>query len=111
MGDDERSAVGDQLVEALLNQLLGFGVDVARGLVEDDDCRIIEEGPSDGEALALAAREFHASLADSGLVTLGQVNDELVGLSCLRRFDDALVNARSAECRKVAIANVLLDGT
>ena len=44
----------------------GFRLDVERagGLVEDQDRRVLQDGAGDGDALALAARERGAALAD-----------------------------------------------
>ena len=60
--------------------LLGRGVDRRRGVVEHQDPRVGEERPGQGDALALAARQGEAPLADDGVVAVGQARDELVGL-------------------------------
>ena len=54
-------------------------VDRRRGVVEDQHPRVGEDRPGDGDALALAARQREAPLADHGVVALGQLVDELVG--------------------------------
>ena len=41
--------------------------------------RVLEEGPGDGDALALPAREPAPPLADHGVVAPRQVEDEVVG--------------------------------
>ena len=53
-----------QLVQRLLHLALGFGVERRRRLVEQDDRRLLQEGARDGDALALAARQLGALLAD-----------------------------------------------
>ena len=53
--------------------LLHLDVDGAGGVVEDQDRRVDEQGPGDGDALALAAREGVAPLADHGVVAVGQL--------------------------------------
>ncbi len=59
----------------------------------------------DGHALALAARQGHAPLADHGVVAVGQGGDELVGLGgARRRLDLVLGGVRPAE------GDVLADG-
>ena len=50
--------------------------------------RVREEGPRDGDALALAARELDAALAHQGLVALGQALDEVVRIGEPGGFDD-----------------------
>ena len=47
-------------------------VDRRRRLVEDQDRRVLEERARDGDALALAAGELRAALAELGLVALRQ---------------------------------------
>ena len=50
-------------------------------LVEQKDRRVAQYGARDGDALALAARQRHAALADLGLVALVQLEDELVAVA------------------------------
>src|SRR5436189_3311693 len=64
MCDDERRAAAHQVVERLLHEPLGLRVECGRRLVEDQDRRILEQRARDREALALAAGEQHAALAD-----------------------------------------------
>ena len=58
--------------------VLGVGVERAGGLVEDEDGRVLEQRARDREALALAAGERGAALADDGVVAVGQAADEVV---------------------------------
>ena len=51
--------------------------------------RIEEDCPGDGEPLALAAGEGHASLANPRVVAAGQTLDEVMKLGDLGRPDDA----------------------
>ena len=55
VGDGDRGAAADQVVERLLNFLLGLGVDRRRCFVEDQDLRVDQQGAGDRDALALAA--------------------------------------------------------
>ena len=64
---------------AAVDALLHLHVDGARGVVEDQDRRVDEQRAGDGDALALAARQRVAALADHGVVPLGQVTDEAGG--------------------------------
>ena len=59
---------------------LRLDVDAAGGVVEDEDARVHDERPRDRDALALAAAEREAALADDRLVALGERLDEVVGL-------------------------------
>ena len=50
--------------QRLLDAPLGFVVERRRGLVEDQDGRVLEQRARDGDALALAARQQRAAIAD-----------------------------------------------
>ena len=78
VGDDEGGAADHELVEAGLNHGLGLGIERAGGFVEDEDAGLGEQGAGDGEALALAAGELDATLADDGVVGLREAQGELV---------------------------------
>ena len=69
---------------------LALVVERAGRLVEDQDARIGDQRAGDGDALALAARQAAAALADDGVVAFGQLEDEVVRAGELRRRDDAL---------------------
>ena len=85
VGDDEAGAAGHERGERLLDQSLVLRVEVAGGLVEDEDVGIGQHGPRDGDALALAAGEPQAALANRRIVAFGQINDEVVGMARSRR--------------------------
>ena len=77
-GGDGRQPVGDgdhrlalhQPVEALLDRRLDLRIERAGRLVEDQDRRVLEEDAGDRDALALAAGELDAALADMGVVAV-----------------------------------------
>ena len=64
----------EQSAERLVDAGLDVHVDRARGVVEDQDRRVDQEGARDGDALALTARERVAAFADDGVVALGQAH-------------------------------------
>ena len=72
VGDDEGGAPGHRLVERELDLLLGRGVDRGGGVVEDQHARVGEQRAGDRQALALAAGERQAALADPRVEALGQ---------------------------------------
>ena len=69
-----------QRVQAVLDQRLALAVEARGRLVEDEDARVGEDRARDRDALALAARELHAALADDRVVALLEAVDELVGV-------------------------------
>ena len=56
VGDDQRGSPGRQEFKRLLDSPFGFSVEGRCGLVEQQDRRVAKDGPSDGNALTLAAR-------------------------------------------------------
>ena len=56
---------------------LGDGVDGRERVVEHEDARVGDQGARERHALALAAREVDAALADRGVVPARQVVDEV----------------------------------
>src|SRR5207237_634264 len=72
------------------NLRLGFGVDGARGLVEDEHRTVLQEGAGQRDALPLASGELRAALTDLGVVAARQAHDELVGVGGVRGGDDLL---------------------
>ena len=65
-GDDR--LVLHQRLQILLDRRLDIGIERRGGLVEHQDRRVLEEDTGDRDALALAARQLHAALADKGVV-------------------------------------------
>ena len=57
LGDDEAGASFHQLVQGLLDLELGGHVHAGGGVIQDEDARVHEQGPGDGDALFLAAAE------------------------------------------------------
>ena len=78
VGDDEGGAALHQLRQAGLDHGFRLGVERAGGFVEDEDARVGQNGAGDGKALALAAGELDAALADDGVVGFGEALGEFV---------------------------------
>lgn len=57
-------------VKCCLYDSFAADVDCARGFVKDEDCGTADDGPRDGDALALTARQFDTDFADGGVVAL-----------------------------------------
>src|SRR5207302_2644332 len=67
VGDGYDGASAHQLAELFLDRRLDLGIECRGRLVEDQDRRILEDHPGDGDALALPAGELDATLADMRL--------------------------------------------
>ena len=101
VGDDDHSAALLDGVERVLDLLGGDGVEAGGGLVEEDDGRVFEEEPGDGDALLLAATE----LLGVGLVAARQVQNLVVQVSLFGGgFDVGLGGG------EIAVANIFFDG-
>ena len=73
------AAVGD-LCQTLLDGGFGFVVHTGGCFVQNEDGGVFQEGPGQADALALAAGEFFAPLADDGIVAPGQGVNKTLGL-------------------------------
>ena len=81
-----------------------FAVERRGRFVEQQQRRVFEERARDGDALALAARELHAAVADDGAHAVRQVFDEIAARRD-RRFEHLVVGRV-----RPAVADVLHDG-
>ena len=66
MGDHEARPPRQGGRDGVLDEALGLGVDRACGLIEDEEGRIGQEGPRQGDELLLARREEDAALPPPG---------------------------------------------
>src|SRR3954454_23710045 len=109
--DHEGGAPAAEALHRIHDERLGVHVDGAGRLVEDEDGGVAQEGARERYALALAARQPHSTLADRGLVAVGERGDEVVGVGAPRgeldlgggrvgaRVGDVLADTRREEDR------------
>ena len=89
--NENRGPVAGELFQHLLDRLFALQIDLAGGLVEDQDGRIAEDGPGQGDALPLAAGEAIAQRPGLRLVAFGQfLFDEAMGVGLLGGLDHLL---------------------
>src|SRR5262249_45394180 len=91
MRDDKRRAAGKERTKSRLDHLLGDGVQVGGGLVEDHYSRILEDDAGDRHALLLAAAQAMTPLSDDGVVAIGQRFDEVVDVGRACRGNDLIL--------------------
>src|SRR5215469_7833737 len=72
MGDDQHGAVLHQVVDGVLHEALRLGIELAGGLVQNEDGRVPQHRPGDGDPLALAPGQPRPALAEDGVVSLGE---------------------------------------
>ena len=87
MGNDKGRAVLHQVRKRCLDPSLGLRIERRGCLIENQDRRILEQRPRNGDALALATGEQHAPVTDPGIEPVGQLVGELIDIggtrSCL----------------------------
>ena len=107
MGDDQGGAPLHESLEGLLDQVFALGIQGTGGLVENEDGRILEKGPSDRDALFLMTswRESHTPLADQGVGERRGIHDEIVGIGGLRGGLDVFFSGLQS-----SVADVVPDG-
>ena len=90
MGDDQHGSTRANLTHIVLNDFFRLVIEGTRGLVKNQDTRIGDERPGDGDALALSAGQSGAVLAHHGVVALRQLTNKFVGTGQLGGLHDAL---------------------
>ncbi len=72
VGDDDDAAFVGEGLEGSLHLPFGAGVEVRGRLVEDQEGRVGERSPGEGDQLAFPGGESRAPLADFGVETFGE---------------------------------------
>ena len=90
MGDADRGAAFHQLLKGGLNHPFRFRIKGARRLVQHQNGGIFENGPGNGNPLTLTHRQGNPFLPHHGLVSLGLLLNEILGVGMLRRRLDLL---------------------
>ena len=85
MRDDNNGSPGRYCLEVGLDDLLALGIKRAGCFIEDQDAWAGYQSPRDGETLPLTTREVRAAFFDLRVITLRQLDDELVRASKLSR--------------------------
>src|SRR6476469_200278 len=75
--DCPRTQRGDRFVHRFFGQV----IESACGLIKDQNFRLPENRPCDGDALSLATRDLETAITDHGLVPIRNRDDELAKLS------------------------------
>uniref|UniRef100_A0A7S3CL08 Uncharacterized protein n=1 Tax=Strombidium rassoulzadegani TaxID=1082188 RepID=A0A7S3CL08_9SPIT len=90
MGNDERGRALRNLIDGLLNLLLGLRVKGRGGLIEAHDLGLLEQGSSNGDPLLLSSRQLESPLAHELVVAPLLLHDELVDGGALGSRDNLL---------------------
>src|ERR1700720_1042477 len=73
--NQNRGSAVHHAAEAGEDALFSLCIDAGKGVVEDEDARVADDGAGDGGALLLSAREGDAALADNRFVLVGEAFD------------------------------------
>ena len=105
MGDDEGGSALHHLIERPVTPRLGHRIERAGGFVENEDRRVFQQRAGDGEALAFAAGEKPAALADARFEAFGIALDEFERLRPRGGFAQLRVASRPA-CRRAEFSAI-----
>src|SRR5687767_3143790 len=72
--NDDRRSVLHEVVQRILYQPFRLGIKRRGGFIQDEDRRVLQYCARNAQALALAARQFRASLANGGLISIGRLH-------------------------------------
>ena len=98
VGDHQHGLLPRQGFHSPLELILILGVHIGRGLIEDDDGRVLQETPGDGDALLLSAGERGSSLANYRIISIRQGGDKVVAARLFSGLHHLLMgSARAAE--------------
>src|SRR5437867_130212 len=104
VGDEQAGFPGHEAPERFPDPGLAFDIEARRRLVQDQDRRVADDGPCQGDPLFLPAREGTATLGDHGGVAVFELDDEIMGVGRLGGAHDFRNRGVG-----LAIRNVLLD--
>ena len=96
MSDHQNGLVPSQGFDGLLQPVLILRVYIGGGFIQNHDGSILQDSPGNGDALLLAAGKTGTTLADDGVIALGQGENEVVATGFLRRSHHFLVGGIGA---------------
>ncbi len=105
VGNDQGCATGKEGLQRLADEGFAFGVEGAGGFVEYEEVGLEQECAGDADALALAAAEEGAAVADGGVVGLGQLLYEIMCLGHTGGLDYLLAGGTGG-----SVGNIVADG-
>src|SRR5438445_4307685 len=91
VGDHKAGPPAQEILQRLLNQLLAFRVQVAGRLIQDQDLGSRQDGPGDGQPLALPPGQLYSPFPDDRVVPLRQHGNELMGIGAPGGVEDLRV--------------------
>ena len=81
MGNGDHRLAAHQGIQTFLYRRFDFAIQRRSGLIQNQDGSVFQQHAGDGDALALPAGEFDATLADLGI-------ESVIALRVGQRFDE-----------------------
>ena len=88
MGDNDGRPPSSEEAERLLDRCLVGAIEIRSSLIKNENGRILQDSAGDGDALAFAARELRAALADNGFIAIRKRLDECMDVRLLGGIPD-----------------------
>ena len=104
MSNDDRRAIGQQGLEAVLNEPLAGNIERCRRLIENQNTRVGDERAAERHQLTLPRGQSASALVNVGVVTVGKRRNEVVRTDRARCRDHVVVS-----CVWLAQTNVVGD--
>ncbi|MNY10218.1 hypothetical protein D3C86_1431790 [compost metagenome] len=99
--DDDDAAARPDVANRIAQGSFAFTVQIGVRLIEKDEEGFAKQGTGKADALFLPARQSLAAVANIGIVTVGQVQDQLMHLRSLGCGDDCFRSRIAVEARNV----------
>ena len=90
VSDDKRCPSHHEPVQGFLDDPFTFCIQGRSGFIQDQDPGIFQDGPGNGDALALATGHVDAPVSQVGIVSLRQILDEFIRIGGFGRCQDFL---------------------
>ena len=103
--DDQDGSIAAELLEGVLDHPFRDEIERVCRLIQNQDLRISDKRASEGQSLALTAREPKAMIPNNRFEAFGQRLDKLQGMCFAGRLDEFLVGGA-----ELAVGDVLGDG-
>ena len=105
MGDDESRTAYHQFIQSILHHFFTFRIQSGSRFIEDKDFGIFQDGPGNGDTLALAAGEDQSPIPYPGINTVRQFSDKFLRIGRADSSPHLFISGIQA-----AIEHIILDG-
>ena len=79
LGNHKAGATLHQVIQRILNEHFGLNIYGAGRIVQDQDARVEQQGPCNGDPLLLPAAQGRAALADRRSISFREADNEVMG--------------------------------